>query len=81
MIERRVNTFSSANHYNENQRQWSRHRRGRSVTWCRVRVPCLTCRTVRALGPNGPRVRRGGRVHQRRLDLTPGRDPIGEERS
>jgi hypothetical protein len=25
------------------------HRRGRSATWCGARVPCLTCRTVRAL--------------------------------
>jgi hypothetical protein len=32
-------------------------------------------------GPDGPRVRRVGEDHQRRLDLTPGRDPIGEERS
>jgi hypothetical protein len=54
---------------------------GRSATWHRARVPCLTCRTVRALGSDGPHVRRGGGVHRRRLDLALGRDPVGEERS
>jgi hypothetical protein len=29
----------------------------------------------------GPRVRRGGRVRRRCLDLAPGRDPTGEEGS
>jgi hypothetical protein len=43
--------------------------------WRRARVPCLTCRTIRALGPDGPRVRRDGGVHRRRLDLALGRDP------
>ena len=51
------------------------------MTWRWGRVPCLTCRTVRALGPDGLRVLRGGGVHRRRLDLAPGRDPVGEERS
>jgi hypothetical protein len=32
-------------------------------------------------GADGPRVRRGGEGHRRRLDLAPGRDPVGEERS
>ena len=32
-------------------------------------------------GPDGPRVRRGGEVRRRRLDLAPVRDPVGEERS
>jgi hypothetical protein len=54
---------------------------GRSTTWGRARVSCLMCRTVRALGPNGPRMRRGSGVHRQRLDVAPGRDPIGEERS
>jgi hypothetical protein len=31
--------------------------------------------------PDGPRVRRGGRVRRQCLDLTPGRDPSEEERS
>jgi hypothetical protein len=53
----------------------------RSATWRRGRVPCLTCRTVRALGPDGLRVRRGGGVHRWRLDLATRRDPVGEERS
>jgi hypothetical protein len=38
-------------------------------------------RTVRALGPDGPRVRRDGGSRQRRLDLAPERNPVGEERS
>jgi hypothetical protein len=58
-----------------------RPRAGRSQTWRRARVPCLMCRTVRALGPDDPRVRRDGEGHRRRLDLALGRDPVGEERS
>jgi hypothetical protein len=54
---------------------------GQSATWRRARVPCLMCRTVRAMGPDSPRVRRGGEGHRWRLDLTPGRDPVREERS
>jgi hypothetical protein len=76
-----VNTFSGAKHYNENRRRCSLHRRGRSATWRRARVPCLMCRTVRDLEPDGPRVRRGGGVHRRRLDLAPERDTNKEERS
>jgi hypothetical protein len=53
---------------------------GWSLTWSRARVPCLTSRMVRAYRPDGPRVRRGGEVRRRRLNLVPGRDPIGEER-
>jgi hypothetical protein len=37
-----------------------RHRAGRSATWCRSSGSLPDGRTVRALGPNGPRVRRGG---------------------
>jgi hypothetical protein len=44
-------------------------------------VPCLMGRTVHACRPDGPRVRGGGGVRRQRLDLAPGRDPIGEERS
>jgi hypothetical protein len=40
---------------------------GRSATWRRARVLCLTSRC--------------GRVCQWRLNLAPGRDPIGEDRS
>jgi hypothetical protein len=54
---------------------------GRSATWHRARVPCLTSWTVHAYRPDSPRVRRGGEVRRRRLDLAPGRDPVGEERS
>jgi hypothetical protein len=34
-----------------------------------------------AHGSDGPRVRRDGGFRQWRLNLAPGRDPIGEERS
>jgi hypothetical protein len=54
---------------------------GRSATWCRSFGPLPDGRTVRALRPDGPRVRRGGGSRRRRLDLAPGRDPVGEERS
>jgi hypothetical protein len=54
---------------------------GRSATWRRARVPYLMSRTVRAWRPDGPHVRRGGRVRQRRLNLALERDPVGEERS
>ena len=37
-----------------------RHRAGRSATWCRSSGSLPDGRTVRALGPDGPRVRRGG---------------------
>jgi hypothetical protein len=44
-------------------------------------VPSLMCQTVRAWRPDDPRVRRGDGVRRRRLNLAPGRDPVGEERS
>jgi hypothetical protein len=34
-----------------------------------------------AYKPDGPRVRRGGEGHRRRLDLAPERDPVEDERS
>jgi hypothetical protein len=58
-----------------------RHRAGRSATWRRGKVSLPDGRTVRALGLDGPRVCRGGGNRRRRLDLAPGRDPVGEERS
>jgi hypothetical protein len=76
-----VDTFPGANHYNENRWRCSLHRCGQFAA---------RSRTVRDLAqgsgslpdvPDGPRVRRGGRVHRRRLDLAPGRDLVGEERS
>jgi hypothetical protein len=54
---------------------------GRSEAWCAARASLPDGRTVRALGPDCPRVRRGGGSRRRRLDLAPGRDPVGEERS
>jgi hypothetical protein len=58
-----------------------RHGAGRSAAWCAAGASLPDSRTVRALGPDGPRVCRGGRSRRRRLDLAPGRDPVGEERS
>jgi hypothetical protein len=58
-----------------------RPRAGRSATWREAKVSCLTAgrsapwgRTVRACA---------GAAEDRRwrLDLAPGRDPVGEERS
>jgi hypothetical protein len=54
---------------------------GRSAIWGRARVFCLTAEQSATIRPDGPRVRRGGEVHRRRLDLAPRRDPVGEERS
>jgi hypothetical protein len=53
----------------------------RSTTWGRAYGFLPNSRTVRAYRPDGPRVRRGGESHRWRLDLAPGRDPVGEERS
>jgi hypothetical protein len=53
---------------------------GRSATWRKAQVPCPTDRTVCAYRPDGPRMRRGDRVRRRRLNLAPGRDPVGQER-
>ena len=69
-----VDAFSERQTLNKNRggALWSgadgpRPGAGRSATWCAARVSCLTAgrsppwgRTVRVLGPDGPRVRRGG---------------------
>jgi hypothetical protein len=47
----------------------------------RLGLLCLTAGRSAPWGPDGPRVRRGGGSRRRRLDLAPGRDPVGEERS
>jgi hypothetical protein len=76
-----VGAFLGRQSLNTNQRRCSLHRAGRSAAWRRARVSCLTAgrsvpwgRTVRACAG-------GGEGRRRRLDLAPGRDPIGEERS
>jgi hypothetical protein len=89
VVKKCVGVDPGANHCDENRGGGAlctgvdgpRPGAGRSVTWHRARVPCPTSRTVRAYRPDGPRVRRGGEVRLRRLDLAPGRDPVGEERS
>jgi hypothetical protein len=72
-----------------------RARAGRSATWREAAVLSGQVRTVRGTGPDGPRPGAGARVPCRtvrayagaaedrrwRLDLAPGRDPVGEERS
>jgi hypothetical protein len=81
------------------------HRAGRSATWREAAVLSGQERTVRDLGPDGPRPGAGARVlcltagrsapwgrtvrscagaaevAGGGLDLAPGRDPVGEERS
>jgi hypothetical protein len=54
---------------------------GRSATWYKGLGFLPDGRTIRAYRPDGPRVRRGSEGRWRRLDLAPGRDPVGEERS
>jgi hypothetical protein len=54
---------------------------GRPATWYMGLGSLPNDRTVRAYRSDGPRVRRGGEGRRRRLDLAPGRDPVGEERS
>jgi hypothetical protein len=83
-----VGADPGANHCVENRRRCSLHRRGWSTARGRTVHDlaqgwrsCPTSRTVRAYRPDGPHVRRGGGVRRQRLDLTPGRDPVGEERS
>jgi hypothetical protein len=51
-----------------------RHRAGRSATWCRSSGSLPDGRTVRACAGVAE-------DRRRRLDLAPGRDPVGEERS
>jgi hypothetical protein len=69
-----------------------RHRAGRSATWREAATLSGQTRTVRGIGPDGPRPGAGARIpcltagrsaraQGRRLDLAPGRDPVGEERS
>jgi hypothetical protein len=52
-----VDTFLGRQSLNTNQRRCSLRRGGRSTAWREARVSSVT---VRALGPDGPRVRRGG---------------------
>jgi hypothetical protein len=53
------------------------------VCWTRTTVggPNYLGGSITANEPDGPHVRRGGGVHRQRLDLTPEKDPVGEERS
>jgi hypothetical protein len=48
LVEATVGVDPGTNHCVENLRRCSLHRCGRSATWRRARVPCLTDRTVRA---------------------------------
>jgi hypothetical protein len=76
-----VDTFSRANHYNENRRRCSLHRHGRSAARGQMVRDLAQGSGSLPNVPDGPRVPRGGGVHRRHLDLAPGRDPVGEERS
>jgi hypothetical protein len=55
----------------------SRPGAGRSTTWRRARVPCLTCRTIRALGLDGRRVHRAAKVTDGAWISLPGGTPSG----
>jgi hypothetical protein len=66
-LKESVDIFSEAPITQKNQRRYSLVRRGRSAVWGRTvrdleqgSGPLPDDRTVRALGPDGPRVRRGG---------------------
>jgi hypothetical protein len=76
-----VGADSGANHYDENQRRCSLHRSGRSAARGRMVRDLAQGSSSLSDEPDGPHVRRGGEVRRWRLDLAPGRDPIGEERS
>jgi hypothetical protein len=54
---------------------------GRSATWRRARVSCLTAGRSAPWGQTVRTCAGGGEGRRRRLDLALGRDPIGEERS
>jgi hypothetical protein len=49
-----VGVDPEVNHCVENRRRCFLHRCGRSATWRRARVSCLTGRAVRAYRPDGP---------------------------
>jgi hypothetical protein len=63
-----VGTFFGRQSLNKNRRRCSLVRRGRSVIWRRGYGSLPDSRTVRALGSDGPRVRRG----RRRSPAAPG---------
>jgi hypothetical protein len=58
-----------------------RHRAGRSATWCGSSGSLPDGRTVRTLGRTVRACAGAAEDRRRRLDLAPGRDPVGEERS
>jgi hypothetical protein len=83
-----VGADPGANHCVENRWRCSLRRRGWSTARGRtVRdlaqglVPCLTGQTVHAWWPDSLSMHRGDRVRRQHLDLAPGMDPVGEERS
>jgi hypothetical protein len=53
----------------------------RFATWRRARVSCLTVGRSTPWGRTVCACAGGGEGRRRRLDLAPGRDPVGEERS
>jgi hypothetical protein len=54
---------------------------GRSATWREARVSCLTAGRSMPWGRTVHACAGAAEGRRRRLDLAPGRDPIGEERS
>jgi hypothetical protein len=83
-----VDTFFGRQTLNTNQRRCSLHRGGRSARRGRTVHDLVrgegSCLTARRSAPWGRTVRTyagAAEDHRRCLDLAPGRDPIGEERS
>jgi hypothetical protein len=75
-----VGTDTGANHCDDNRRRCSLHRCRRSAARGRMVRDLAQGSCSLPDGPDGPRVRRGSGVRRRRLNLAPGRDPVGEER-
>jgi hypothetical protein len=76
-----VDTFLGRQSLNANQWRCSLHMGGRSADWHEARVPCLTAGRSAPWGRMVHACAGAVEDHRRRLDLAPGRDPVGEERS
>jgi hypothetical protein len=76
-----VGADSGTNHCVENLRWCSLHRRRRSTARGRTVGNLVQGSVSLPDEPDGLRVHKGGGVRRRPLNLTPGRDPVGEEKS
>jgi hypothetical protein len=76
-----VGADPSINHCDKNWRQCYLWRRRRSEARSRMVRDLAQGLEFLSDNPDGPRVRRGGRVRRQRLNLASERDPVREERS